>query len=343
MQESFPDIPGGEYSLKSPPAPPTYPMLRDLLAIWRERANPLSRKALARLPVTHIFARRHNRFVTLLFHKAMYWFFKARNRLAVLGFDHVQDVIDAGGPFMIVANHSGNADVALQQAIQAHHDNITFTFINGDGFIDQRLPSIAAALYFAEYIPRMGTGKQSIDRVIKRLVAGDRIVYFPEGSFDFGLVWRGYTGVTRIALGYRMVTGKPLRLVPACTIGMHEAYNPHTYHHHHYLFRGHKHAFKRRHKHDADFIAARKRRLGKLPATALIHRPGQKLVVKFGPAFTSDIPESSGGVDLEAATDSIMLRIASLWGQKRLCPNMARAWVQRAMPAVDGQGRLWRG
>ncbi len=311
-------------------------MMRDLLAIWRQQASPLSRRARARLPATHFFAVRHNRFVTMLFQKVLYWFFKARNRLEVLGFEHVRGVNDAGGPFMLVANHSGTADVALQQAIQAHHDNIAFTFINGGGFVEGQFPVVAAALHFAEYIPRMGTGKQSIERVVDRLVAGDRVVYFPEGSFDFGLIWRGYTGVARIAMEYQKETGKPLRIVPACTVGMHEAYNPHLYHHHHHFFRRHKH------KHGTAFIAARKRRLGHLPASAHIRRPGQKLRVKFGPAFTSDLPESPGAVDLEAATDAIMLRVASLWGQKRLRPNMSRAWIQSNLPLVGGR-RVWNG
>ncbi|MEX2682163.1 MAG: lysophospholipid acyltransferase family protein [Candidatus Sigynarchaeota archaeon] len=317
-------------------------MIRDVFTIWRQQASPLSRKARVWLPRAHIFAARHNRFVTLLFQKFWYWFFKARNRLEVLGFEHVKNVVHAGGPFIIVANHSGTADVALQQAIQAHNDVITFAFINGDGFIDPVFPFISAMLYFAEYIPRMGTGKQSISRVVKRLVAGDRIVYFPEGSFDFGLVWRGYTGIARIALEYKKATGKPLRIVPACTIGMHEAYNPHVYHPHHF-FRTRKHKANHRHRQDAEVAALRKRRLDSLPASARVRRPGQKLVVKFGPSFTSDIPDFPSSADLEAETDRIMLRVASLWGQKKLRPNVARAWVQRAVPAVDGQGRLWHG
>ncbi|MBN2151232.1 MAG: 1-acyl-sn-glycerol-3-phosphate acyltransferase [Candidatus Lokiarchaeota archaeon] len=316
-------------------------MLRDLLDAWRQRASPLSLRARARLPAASIFAIRHNRFVTLLFHKAMYWFFKARNRLEVLGSGRLREAIRAGGPFMVVANHSGTADVALQQSILAHHDVISFAFINGEGFIARTFPVVAATLHFAEYIPRMGAGKQSVGRVVKRLVAGDRVVYFPEGSFDFGLVWHGYTGVARIALEYRKATGRPLRLVPACTIGMHEAYNPHTYLRRR-PFRRHNHGRKHGHKHDPEFIAARRKRLGYLPASAQIHRPRQKLVVKYGPAFASGVPDSPGSAGLEAATDAIMLRVASLWGQKRLRPNMSRAWIQRALPLVDGQ-RLWRG
>jgi 1-acyl-sn-glycerol-3-phosphate acyltransferase len=295
-------------------------MIHDLLAVWRSQASPLSRRALARLPATHVFAIRHNRFVTLLFQKIVYWVFKLRNRLEVIGFEHVQREIDAGGPFVVVANHSGTADVALQQSIQAHYDNIAFTFINGEGFIDKEFPPIAVALYFTEYIPRMGTGQQSIARTVRRLVAGDSVLFFPEGSFDY------------------KETGRKLRLVPSCAIGMHEAYNPHN-HPIRRFFHGHKH----KHKHDRAAITAwQKQRLKWLPKIAHSRRPGQKVKVKFGPAFTVDVPVTHSAADIEAATDSTMLRVASLWGQKRLRPNMTHEWVKQSRPAVDGR-RMWLG
>ncbi len=314
-------------------------MSRDLLATWHQQANPLSRKALARLPATHFLAIRHNRFVTMLIQKFLYWFFKARNRLEVSGSEYVRRAIGAGEAFVVVANHSGNADVALQQSIQAHYGNLAFTFINGGGFVNQQFPSIAATLYFAEYMPRMGTGQQSVARVVDRLVTGDRILYFPEGTFDYGLVWRGYTGVARIALEYRKATGKVLWFVPSCAIGMHAAYNPHAPHRHR-LLRRHKH--KRKPGIDSEFLAARRRRLKLLPVSAQVSRPGQKVKVKFGPAFTVSLSDNPSGVDLEAATDCIMLRVASLWGQKKLRPNVTRAWIQKVMPKIDGQ-RVYTG
>ncbi|NMC04035.1 MAG: hypothetical protein GYA24_02425 [Candidatus Lokiarchaeota archaeon] len=311
-------------------------MMRDLLATWRQQANPLSRLALARLPSTNVFAIRHNRFVVVMFQKILYWIFKLRNRLDVNGFEHVQQEIDKGGPFVIVPNHSGTADVAMQQSILAHHDSIAFTFINGEGFIDREFPPIAAVLYFAEFIPRMGTGQQSIARTVRRLIAGDRVIFFPEGTFDFGLVWRGYTGIARIVHEYRQATGNPLRIVPSCAIGMHEAYNPHVRHHVH-LFR------RRKHKHDRAAIAVwKKQRLKWLPAMAHVVRPGQQIKVKFGPAFTLDLPTNPNATDLEAATDRIMHEVASLWGQKHLRQNMTREWVKQSRPAIDGR-RTWLG
>jgi len=297
-------------------------MMRDVLAIWRQEANPLTRKALERLPKLHFFAAWHSRFKLLLVQKMIYWIFKLRNRLEVHGFEHVRREMENGGPFLLVVNHSGNLDVIMQQSIHAHHDNLVFTFINSEGFYIPEVPNLAVVLHYAEQIPRRGPGQKSVDRVVQRLVHGDRVLFFPEGSYDFGIVWDGFTGVARIAHGFWHRTGKKLRIVPACTIGMHEAYNPHVHHHHHRHNKHHVHPVR------ASYW---------FPKLALIRRPTQKVIVKFGPAFTVDVPETPTANDLKAATTTIMQTIAGLWGQKHLRPNLSHAWINNRVPIVDGK------
>ena len=295
--------------------------MHDIREIYRQAANPLSKKALAKLSRFHFLSPRKNRIRLLFFQKFIYWCFKARNRLEIRGYEHVQREKMKGGPFIVVANHAGNMDVMMHQAIHAHHDTLVSSFINGEGFSSPQVPALSAVLYFAEAIPRRGLGQSSVDRVVKRLVAGDRVMYFPEGSFDFGLVMDGFTGIARIAHGYWQKTGKLLRIIPSCSIGMHDAYNPHM-HHHRFRHRNHRHPHPARYR---------------LPKWAAAKRPGQKVIVNYGPAFTIDLPATPSVQELRDATTRIMQTIAGLWGQKRIRPNHAHNFINTRLPIVDGK------
>jgi hypothetical protein len=47
----------------------------------------------------------------------------------------------------------------------------------------------------------------------------------------------------------------------------------------------------------------------------------RQIVLKFGPAFTLDIPEQPTREDLKTATETVMRHIATIWGQKRVWSN----------------------
>ncbi|MHA1791644.1 MAG: lysophospholipid acyltransferase family protein [Promethearchaeota archaeon] len=284
-------------------------MINKVLKIFRSKPNPLSRKALERIPRHNFFSASHNRFKILIFQKFIYMIFRLKNRLEVQDAKFLKNELLRSEPFLAVANHSCSLDVLLHQSIHAHFNNLTFSFISSEGFSSAKYPFISNLLYFAEQIPRYGTGSESVQRMIDRLKNGDDVLLFPEGTFNKGLVMEGFTGVARVIHGYWKQTGKKLRVLPACSIGGHEAYNP-----------------------KAKFL----KRMGiKRPS-----RRGQKIIVKFGEPFTVEMPEKPSKLELNQVTKHVMKKIAEIWGQKKIYPNWKRRNINKWIK-TQGNARVY--
>lgn len=294
---------------------------RDLVTAARREASPLATKALGTVRGSSLFSLRHGRLRLLLAQKLIHLFFKLRNRLETRGIHHLRRLMARGEPFLVVANHAGNADVMMHQALHAHHDNLVFTFTDSGGMYRPDVPVLTTLLHFAEIIPRHGPGQKSVDRMVGRLARGDNVLLFPEGSFDFGLVMEGFTGVARVAREYLKRTGKLLWILPSCSIGMHEAYNPHVW----WL----------RHIRKGKPVGKKKQKAAWLPRYAHVDRPHQKVIVKFGAPFTLRFSPDPTKQDYVDATSEVMHRIAGLWGQKRIRPSHSRARVIQANPATN--------
>ncbi len=294
-----------------------------------QSACPLSAKVIGKLPPWHFLALHKSRVRLAIAEKLMYWIFKLRNRLEVRDAHHVHALKSKRKPFLVVVNHSGNLDVVMQQSILARHGVLAFTFINSDGFTQPYSSVLATLLYYSEQIPRYGTGKQSVNRMVGRLLRGDNVMLFPEGTYDFGLVMEGFTGVARVAQDYKARTGRDLPILPVCTIGMHEAYNPHV---HWWRRMVHKRRFKRHHHN--------RKRAFQLPSYANVDRPRQKVIVRYGAPFSIHVPEPPTKADLERATGDVMHAIAGIWGQKKLRPNHSKAYIGKNNPAV-GNSRTY--
>ena len=305
-------------------------MLREIIAISRENPNRLTAKALDRIPAWNLFSAYRSRLKLLLVQKIFYFIFKLRNRLKIINRHHVKDLMQRDDPFLVVANHSGSMDVIMHQAVHAHLNNLVYSFIDSFAFHNFTFPVLSTLLYFAEQIPRQGPGQKSVDRMVNRLIEGDNVLLFPEGTFNFGLVTQGFTGAARVAHGYFKKTGKMLQILPSCTIGMHEAYNPH-----------HRHRRKLKKKKKQKRTRKRKRKkMHPLPPWVMVSRKNQQVKLKFGEPFTVSLPDEPVKADLKAATAKIMSRIASLWGQKKVRSNRKKQYIAKWYK-MEGNKRIY--
>ncbi|MHA1680413.1 MAG: 1-acyl-sn-glycerol-3-phosphate acyltransferase [Promethearchaeota archaeon] len=290
-------------------------MIRDLQKIARHKeANPLTRKALKRVPRFSFFSANRSRLRLLMFQKVIYWFFKVRNRLELRNTNFLREEMDRGEPLLLVANHSLGPDVMIHQGLHAHLDHLVFSFISSGGYNYRKIPVIPAVLHFSEQIPRYGTGEHCVDRMVNRLIHGDHVLLFPEGTYNMGLVMEGFTGVARVAYKFEQITGKKLRILPSCSIGGREAYDPHA------------------------------RYMRRVLNQKVKKRAGAKIIVKFGKPFTLDFPDGIVPTkqDYRDATAIVMKRIGMIWGQKRIRTSLKRNRIHKWIKTT-GNSRVYMG
>ncbi|MHA1368680.1 MAG: 1-acyl-sn-glycerol-3-phosphate acyltransferase [Promethearchaeota archaeon] len=317
-------------------------MTTNFFEVFKQKANPLTVLALQNVPACSLFHPKFNRAKLLVFYKGLYCFFRIYNLLEVRNAGYLTDALKKHEHLLLVANHSGFSDVLMNTAIHAHFNHMVFTFINGGGFNFMDRPLFPTLLHFSEMIPRYGTGQQCVDRMVNRLLRGDHVFLYPEGTYNFGFVSDAYTGVARVAYEYEKRTGKKLVILPSCAIGSHEAYNPHRY-----WKKAMKHRRKRkraiRQKKRAESRddeamkqrVARRNRFQEMVNTQigpvyynftrrLIEREGRKIIVKFGKPFTLQFSSEPSGAEFKSKANEVMHEIARIWGQKRIYPNISK-------------------
>lgn len=260
-----------------------------------------------RLHLFKFFVDRHRQRAvwTWLFKTLVYGYFKVKNRLTIVGREHVP--AHGSGSFLIVENHVAHVDVVMHAALWARLGFPTFTFVSASSFSPAQ-PFYTAGVHFAEMIPRVGPGRQCVRRMVDRLVDGDVVNIFPAGTYpagefvNSGLVQEGFSGAVRVAHQYERRTRTPLRIVPTCSIGANRAYPP--------------------------------RRSGP-------REPATKILVKIGAPFTLPVPDAPTYEDIREQARQVQLAIARLWGQRRLIPNRARARSQSREHRTYGT-RAWK-
>ncbi|MBD3185555.1 hypothetical protein GF325_01905 [Candidatus Bathyarchaeota archaeon] len=288
------------------------PMTGEILKIARERANPLAQLALARVPRCSFFSTRRNRLRSLFAQKLIYWYFKLKNRLEIRERHYLYEILKKDSDLLVVANHSSTPDVMIHQATHAHLNHLVYSFISSGGFNYRHLPILPTILHFSEQIPRFGPGPKSVNRMVDRLLLGDHVLLFPEGTYNRGLVMEGFTGVARVAFHYQEKKGKPLLILPSCSIGGREAYNPH------------------------------KKYMRRVLHQKVESRPGQKIIIKFGEPFTLKFEETPSREDFREKTMEVMHHIAAIWGQKHVYPSRKRNNIDRWVNKQDGM-RIYKG
>ncbi|MFX0100223.1 MAG: 1-acyl-sn-glycerol-3-phosphate acyltransferase [Candidatus Hodarchaeota archaeon] len=285
-------------------------MIHDIIKIFREKANPLTRKALEKAPRISFFSAKFNRFRILLALKIVYFFFRLKNRLEIQNKHILEKLRREEKDFLVIANHSCLLDVIIHQAVHIHINHMVFSFINSGGFNLLGIPIVPTVLHFSELVPRHGTGQHCVDRMVSRLARGDHVLLFPEGSYNRGLVTEGYNGVSRVAYGYEQLTGKKLKILPVCTIGGHIAYPPKGWYRRRWR---RKHRKRHHHHHHRKFPLVKA-------------RGGQKMIFKFGEPFTLHFSENPSKDEHMKNSMVAMHEIAGIWGQKKIYKNQSRIW-----------------
>jgi 1-acyl-sn-glycerol-3-phosphate acyltransferase len=192
-----------------------------------------------------------------------------------------------GKPFLIVQNHCSSRDVIMLITIWAHLGKYSSVLVSTLAFNKKnRLSTIFS--HFLELIPHYGTGQNIVLNMTKRLLNGDLVAIFPEGSQphkefkNSGFVQEMYTGATRVAYCYWKLTGKNLIIQPSCSLGANNVFPP----------RNPKEKIKK-----------------------------TKIFLKFGEPFILEFSEQVEFNEIREKTREIAMNIAKIWGQKKLIPN----------------------
>lgn len=225
--------------------------------------------------------------------KIIYWIgFKTMNRIELRDKTNIKPLQKSycGQPFLIIANHCASLDVIMHTSIWAHLGFFTQTFTSEYSF-NTRHYYFPMLTHFAEMIPRYGLGESSIRRMVNRLVLGDIVKLYPEGSYpsgkyiNSGFTQEPYTGSARVAYTYWKKTGKKLLIQPVASLGANLAYPPKTKHVKSKPIRNHK------------------------------------IIVKFGKPFTVDFSENPDHEEFKQKSIEMQMHIAEIWGQRRLIQN----------------------
>jgi len=229
-----------------------------------------------------------NRHISHLFFKFLYWiWFKIINRIQIIDVDKVRTLRT---PFLVVQNHCSYNDAIMQLAVFAHMGYYLHTFTMENSFTREAFECIFA--HFIEMIPRYGTGESCVNRMVSRLIRGGNVSIFPAGTYpsgkyaNTGFVQEAYTGAARAAYKYKVTTDQPLIIQPVCSLGANSAYPPK--------------------KGDIK---------GKITS---------KIFIKFGEPFTLAYTQNPSNGEFREKSAEIQMKIASLWGQKKLIPNLGR-------------------
>lgn len=238
---------------------------------------------------------RLHRLFTLIVFKLMYWlWFKPMNRLELRGKQHIKYIQQEhqNRPFLIIENHSLNADVMMHYSIWGHLGFVTHVFTSRSAFQAEH-PVFTNLTHFIEMIPRYGNGKSNVQRMVRFLKRGDIVNLFPAGTYpsgeyvNSGLVQEAFSGGARVAYNYWKQTGKKLLIQPVCSIGGNKAYPPRTW----------------------------------APPDPMINH---KIIVKFGEPFYLEFSDEIDYEEIREKTEEMQKKIAEIWGQKRLIPNHIR-------------------
>ncbi|HME55733.1 MAG TPA: 1-acyl-sn-glycerol-3-phosphate acyltransferase [Candidatus Lokiarchaeia archaeon] len=236
----------------------------------------------------------------LIFKGLIYSWFRVVNRLDLQGTQSClgKQKSYRRQPFLIVGNHNASQDIIMHMAAWAHLNYFTFVFTTETGF-GTKHPFETMVKHFLEMVPRHGTGESSVLRVVHRLRQGDIIELAPTGNFpsgkwaNTGFVAEGYSGAARVAFTYWKQVGRKLVIQPACSLGANVAYPP--------------------------------QKRGKNSERILNH----KIIIKFGPPFTLDFSANPDYHEFKAKSHEIDMRIARIWGQKHIIPNLSRITHQQ--------------
>jgi len=264
------------------------------MVLFTTAVNPLLEKFVKSYPKYHIvkFLIEHklNRITSIILLNVLYWFrFKMLNRLELI--DKKNLIIKkrdySGEPILVVQNHSSERDGSMCMATWSHFGKLIGVFTAIMEF-NSKNPFIALKVHFFEMIPIIGRGNEVIMKMVKRLLKGDFVLIFPEGAqpkkeyTNTGFVQECFTGSARVAYNYWQITGKKLIIQPCCTIGANNVFTP---------FKTEK----------------------KLKKT--------RIRLKFGIPFTLDFSKNPNYIEFKEKSHEIAIRIAEIWGQKKLIPN----------------------
>ncbi|MBD3353188.1 MAG: hypothetical protein GF364_17040 [Candidatus Lokiarchaeota archaeon] len=261
--------------------------------------NPVIDKFFEQHPRSHFlkFILNHHlhRLFAIVVFKVMYWcWFKIMNRIELQGKRHIEYLKShyENSPFLIIENHVSNTDVLMHYSIWGHLGFMTYVFTSSSAFHPKH-PQFTNLTHFIEMIPRYGTGKSNVLRMLRRLLRGDIVNLFTAGTYpsgeysNTGLVQEGFSGGTRLAYQYWKKTGKKLLIQPVCSIGANKAYPPRSW----------------------------------LPPKPKLNH---KIIVKFGEPFFLDFSEEITYDEIKEKTKEMQMKIAEIWNQKRLIPNYSK-------------------
>jgi 1-acyl-sn-glycerol-3-phosphate acyltransferase len=242
-----------------------------------------------------------HRLVTFFIFKLGYYaWFRVKNRVQLVNTNNIlpKQSYYKGEPFLIVENHNMEIDVICHYCCWAHLGYMTYVFTT-EGSFDITYPIVPILTHFAEMIPRWRSGESSVQRMVDRLMQGDIVNIFPEGTYpsgkyaNKGFVQEGFTGAVRVAYNYWKRTGKDLWIQPVASLGGNLAYPP-----------------KRR-----------------WMVNVKVLRAG-KIIIKYGKPFVLKFSKEPDHAEFNNRTHDLMMHIASELGQKKLVPNYTKLSFQ---------------
>lgn len=227
------------------------------------------------------------RFVKAIYFKFIYFFlFKINNRITLVSKENVLKYKNST-PIIYIANHASDLDVFAILSVLSHLNIEVFPLVNSDIF---KNTFFDLYLNLFEFIPRSGTGEQVIEKIIRRLLKKDNVLIFPEGSYpqgkykNIGLVQRPFTGIARIISAYNIRSKKEIIIQPICSLGMNNAYPSGSH-----------------------LINA---------------NMNNKIIIKFGKPFRLNLTDMKTYEEIVNISTKITLKIAQIWGQRSLIPNV---------------------
>ena len=277
----------------------------------------------------------HGYFILILF-KIFYWCFKIFNRLELEGKENMiikQKNYD-GKAFLIVMNHASYNDVLMNYAIWGHLGYMTHTFTLKGSF-SPKYRTVPMLIHFIEMVPMIGKGSANINRLVNTIITDKIVTIYPSGTYpagkyaNSGFVQEAFSGAARIAFNYWKKTGVDLLIQPICSLGANMAYPPRR------LRRWKK--FSKKQKLKENKRKSRKKITKKtyLPKSSnkkkiLKQQINHKIIFKFGKPFSLKFSDELTYREINEKKNEIQMKIANIWGQKRLITNYKKKWLSKS-------------